>query len=349
MNNNIGNILTRKQYISFLSILSALSVVLLHSNGCFWTVSDERWWITSNIIQSICYFAVPVFFMIAGSNLLDYQEKYSTKDYFKKRFKKVIIPYIFWTIIILIYMIITNRFNIKEININLLIDGLLRGTSIINIFWFFPILISIYLCIPLFASIDKSKKKNILIYLALIGFIINCFIPFVIKILGLEFGISIQLYVSLNYLLYIIIGYLLDKYDMQKRDRILIYILGIIGLLMHFLGTHFLSLRAGYIVETFKGYNNVPTVMYSVGIFVFSKELFKKIKSIKLIDIVSKYTFEIYLMHWIIIDCLRRTILVDINTKSIIYRAGIPFVIIPIIILITWLLRKIPIVKKIVP
>lgn len=59
-------------YITVLNVLSALAVVGMHTNGCFWQFSRERWWFTANIIESVFYFAVPVFFMITGATLLDY-------------------------------------------------------------------------------------------------------------------------------------------------------------------------------------------------------------------------------------------------------------------------------------
>lgn len=58
------------QYLTLLNVLSAFSVVFLHTNGCFLHFSTERYWFTANIIESIFYFAVPVFFMISGATLI---------------------------------------------------------------------------------------------------------------------------------------------------------------------------------------------------------------------------------------------------------------------------------------
>lgn len=70
----------RKNYITLLSVISAIAVVCLHTNGCFWSFSKERYWFTANIIECVFFFAVPIFFMITGVTLIDYQEKYSTKE-----------------------------------------------------------------------------------------------------------------------------------------------------------------------------------------------------------------------------------------------------------------------------
>ncbi len=63
-----GNI----SFISFASFISAMSVVFIHSNKCFWDFSSTaRYWKTANIIECFFYFAVPVFFMITGATLID--------------------------------------------------------------------------------------------------------------------------------------------------------------------------------------------------------------------------------------------------------------------------------------
>ena len=73
-------------YISVLAVLSTFAVVFLHSNGCFWAFSKSRYWLTANIIESVFYFAVPIFFMISGATLINYKERYDTKTFFKKTY-----------------------------------------------------------------------------------------------------------------------------------------------------------------------------------------------------------------------------------------------------------------------
>ena len=89
----------RIEYISLASVLSAIAVVYLHANGCFWDFSTARYWITANIIESIFYFAVPIFFMISGAMLIDFNKRYSIKEFFKKRIAKTVIPFIIWSFI----------------------------------------------------------------------------------------------------------------------------------------------------------------------------------------------------------------------------------------------------------
>lgn len=53
--------INKEYYIDTLTILSCIAVVYLHANGIFWTHPSGRLWLTSNVIESFFYFAVPVF------------------------------------------------------------------------------------------------------------------------------------------------------------------------------------------------------------------------------------------------------------------------------------------------
>ena len=94
----------KKIYIQILGVIACLAVVAMHVNGCFWQFSYDRYWITANIIECICYFAVPIFFMISGATLLNYRKRYTTAVFFKKRFGKTLVPFLIWSVISAIWL-----------------------------------------------------------------------------------------------------------------------------------------------------------------------------------------------------------------------------------------------------
>lgn len=351
------SIKSRNFSITFIQVISAISVVCLHTNGCFWQFSTtERYWRTANIIESVFYFAVPLFFMITGITLINYQDRYSTAEFFKKRFFKAFLPYIVWSLIRVIYLIFIvgdgyGKPNFSKLNIKYIINGLLSGDSIINVYWFFPALYCVYLSLPLFASIDKNKRKTVFSYLVCTGFFINNFIPFVKSVFSLDFSWPYSIAVSTGYLLLAIEGYLLYNYPPKKGIRYLLYTLAVIGLTMHIKGTRNLSLEAGEIIRVFKGYCNVPCILYSTGVFLLLYEIGKILEKNKLINKVvcflGQYTFVLYLLHWYAMELIVN--ITHVNTKWIVYRLGAPFVILAIVIGITWILRKIPVIRNTVP
>lgn len=336
--------------LTFMQVVSALAVVTLHTNGCFWDFSaTERYWLTANIIEGICYFAVPVFFMITGITLLDYHDRYSTKIYFKKRIEKTLIPYIAWSLIGVIFLIVTKKVIPDSSTIKWVINGILTTDGIINVYWFFRALFCVYLSIPLFAAV--KKEKNVFGYLVLACFIVNMLIPFLNSVLKLGLEWPYRIDSAYNYLFWVLGGYYVYKWPPGRKLKSIIYIAAVLGLLTHIAGTYILSIKTGSIQTVFKDYNNIPCVLYTFGVYCFLKDIGDKINKIELlkhaVEFAGKYTFPLYLIHWFVIQILIR--LFAINTRSIIYRLIAPLIIFGIVIGITEIISHIPIIKRIVP
>ena len=344
-------------YITLLSVISAVAVVFLHTNRCFWDFkSDADYWFSANIIECLFYFAVPIFFMISGATLIDYRERYSTKEYFIKRIKKTVIPFIVWSIVILIYDIfIEKTVNTGDLNFRYIVGKFLYPGGV---YWFFAPLFMIYLIIPILAYIPKEKRNKIFFYGAVLSFAVNGIVPFIQNNVYF-FPFNMVFYIGNDYTFYVLAGYLLRKVRLSRKKEILIYLLAFAGLLLQITGTYRLSMNAGELIDTYKGYNNVPCVLYSLGIFVFFRNYGNKIMSGfigNIIGKISKYTFGIYLIHIYIVSYLPSLISLIFGnievysiTTSLLYRITAPFVIVAICILIIFLLRKIPAIRHIVP
>ena len=70
-------------------------------------------------------------------------------------------------------------------------------------------------------------------------------------------------------------------------------------------------MNAGSLIDTCKGYNNVPCVLYSLGIFLLFKNYGNKLMSKflnKPVNFLAKYTFGIYLIHMYFVEMLPKLI-----------------------------------------
>ncbi|MCR5635996.1 MAG: acyltransferase [Clostridiales bacterium] len=345
-------------YISLLNVLSAIAVVIIHANGSFWTFRNDISWSVNNIIESLFYFAVPIFFMLTGATLLDYTERYGTVTFLKKRFLKAFLPFLFWSVIAMLKVFLSdpNLFLKNEFAVDKIFNGIFN-TEYMFIYWFFIPLFCIYLSIPLFANINKEKKLKVLNYIAVVAFFANIFIPFFIKVLNALFGWNIlwgfEIPVLSGYLFYTVSGYLLHKCTLEKKMRIIIYAASIFGLFLHIFGTFYLSQRHGEVNKFFKEYTNLPCVLYSLGVFVFIKNISERVKSAKIQSFIlrfQKYTFEIYLLHMFLYKPISLVL-----SKLNVFDDSPAFVLlmtvfaIPACILITFILRKIPLIRYVVP
>ena len=289
--------------------------------------------------------------MITGATLLDYIKRCDTKTFFIRRLKKTAIPFVFWSLVALLMRI----YFVKDISWNVVtvgyvVNGVLNA-KFNSLYWFFPPLFGLYLSIPLFACIEESKKIAVLKYLAGSCFLLNCLIPFLLMVLKIKIHFPIVVTVGSGFLLYLILGYLFTKLDFSKNEKRIIYLLAFLGLLIHMCGTYFVSMEAGKVLRTYKGYNNVPCILYSLGIFLFVKENVHYLNTASFREAFERlkdYTFAIYLLHWFVMHSLIRFLHID--THSIIYRLGGIFLVSFICICLTWCIRKIPVLgKKVLP
>lgn len=340
----------RNNYLTILNVISCIAVVYLHANGCFWHYSTARYWATANIIENVCYFAVPVFFMCLGVTLIDYRKKYSTRIYFQKRIRKTVVPFVFWNLVGIVFSALTHGINLFHSPFTEWLDAIINS-SLVRPYWFFIPLFAIYLMIPVISGIEEKSRLKIYTYWLQVSFIVQGILPFLCSVLNISYNYDLSSIAGGGYLFYPVLGYVLSKRSFTSRQSKLIYSLAFIGFVAQLTGTYVLSNQAGEIVSLFKGYLNFPCVLYSAGVFEFIKNVnwnSSKLKGITRAAVqISKYTFAIYLMHYFVLEVLYR--LFSLNEYSIFYRLLIPAPVILICILLTVIIRKIPVLKKIVP
>lgn len=324
----------KKVYISLARVICALAVIMIHTNAdCFSDFSKQDCWGSGNFIEALLIFAVPIFIMITGATLIDYSDKYSTKEYFKKRLMKTFVPYVFWGIIV-----------------GTLHDKVLNTANVFWIYYFFLYLFGAYLCIPLFSFVKKEYKEKLFTYLIVVSFVLNYLIPFICTLCNVTYAYKVPFDVANAFLIYILIGYLIDKKEISLRWRLVSYMFSLIGFLLHIGGSYIESMKAGEIMYTFRGYTNLPGLLAAVGVFVFLKQIGQSIKSEKIIrgiEILSGYTFPIYLIHLYVMEFVSHYFIEDVH--SLVYRIVCPFFIFVICVGITWGIRKIPFGKYILP
>lgn len=296
MNNN-PCIKVDTYYLSVLNVISALAVVFLHANGIFWSHPTGSTWISANIIESFFIFAVPVFFMISGCTLIDYSDRYSTKTFFKKRIKKTVIPFLFWTAVAMLYCYLMNK-----PRMDWSMDGIVRGilsNKYMGIYWFFMPLFAIYLAMPVLTNI--KNKVRVFSYMAVYALISISLISFV-KPFGFNyFPGALTTPVSGGFLMLPLIGYVLHKTDIPRRWRLFIYIIGVSCVICHCVFTIILSPEGGAICRYFKGSNLLPNVLYASSVFLFFKyntaRMFSGNTMRAIIEFIKPTTFGIYLIH----------------------------------------------------
>ena len=296
--------------ISFAKIIAVFSVVILHTNGAFWNFKYnlyKTYWLSANRIESIFYFAVPIFVLCIGATLLDFNEKYGLIKYFYRRITKVVIPMISWNIILYLYRVYILKTFKKEKLTFVNIWNIYYGHKVYFIFESFHIFLLGYMIIPLLAYVQKSEKVKIYSYCFITLLITQTICPYLIKLF--EPRLKWIYYINVGYIIYIFAGYIIQNYKFKKIWKIIIYFLGICSLLVHMIGTKILTLKYRKINLLHKGYLNLPCIIYSCAAFLFIKEytyLLFKIIDRKKINKIGSLTIGPFFMHLPIIDTCKK-------------------------------------------
>lgn len=297
----------KKNYISILNVLACIGVVILHTFETGYT-SDANF-VFEVLIRAIAYCAVPVFFMITGATLIDYRERYDTKTFFKKRLLKVIIPLIIWSIIYFIINFFKGKFSINDLSFKFVFEYFfLVKTN--PIFWFFVVIIGIYLAIPVISLIPQKTRRKAFLYIIIITFVFNQFLPDLLYHLNLNYNYDLKFPLTYSgWISFIFIGYYIDKYEIVKKHRVIIYVLGIIGFLTMVVPTIFISYHKNESCSWFDEYYDAPCVLYSASVFLFFKSKINNnqivTKIMPFFNFVAPTTLGIYVLHIAIRDFLR--------------------------------------------
>ena len=106
-------IATKKRFVfaDVLTILAGIAVVMLHTSLNVFSLAHTKTWAFSLALQAAFIYAVPIFFMLSGMNLLGYRSKYSTKTFFMKRARKTLMALIFGSVVVyLMYVLFPTKF-----------------------------------------------------------------------------------------------------------------------------------------------------------------------------------------------------------------------------------------------
>lgn len=341
-------------YFDALNVFACIAVVGMHVNGtAVNTFAKSGNWLFSMLVESICYFAVPIFFMITGATLMNYRKRYDTKAFAKKRLERTMIPFIVWSLIAVIWCtIILKIFNVSDIINPLKLIDIVFNVRAFNIYYFFLNLFAVYLCIPVLSLIPEDKRigsKGGFTYLIIYGFVTISLLPVLTPYLGIGWNNSIQNPMTGGYLLYVLLGYSLANTDIEKKSRILIYGFGVLGWAIHYFMTVVLSYQEGGMNFTFRGYTNFPTVFYAIAIFVAFKYIDwnKKARLCNYLSILSGASFGVYLLHKYPLYVICG--LFPIDELSVLWRILGTIIIYCLSVCAVMILKRVPVVKKAVP
>jgi len=295
------NSLKNKENIKEFDILRGFAiifVVIIHTFGLVYHYNEGiEYLLTYGIIFIIAQSAVPIFLFISGYFLrLKYVNQNSLKPIFKSRVKKIILPYLLFSIIYLLY----NNWRFDQNTIFL--EGIYQilTFSVEFHFWFLGLLVSFYIFFPLinkcFEKFNKVKllAGSFILQVLWIILEISTYKQFLFNP-DMQVLIFFIKHTFISYIFYFILGmYFVEKYNqiMEKSNNIRNLFIEILILIP--------SILLSYYYITDLVYFKLITLPLSIlAILIFYKiSLHLKEKKIgNLLSFFGRYSYGIYLIH----------------------------------------------------
>ena len=289
---------TKKERIFYYDLLRAfaiIAVIICHVDHFFGPLTTQTQIIAQLTFHDIGDIGVPIFLMISGALLLN-REYPSLEAFLKKRFARIIYPFIFWIILIL------GQLYYYGYNTTFIWNVFIGEPSIT---WYFWTLIGIYLFIPAINSFIKDYElKGVEYFLA---------IWFITMILNTFHSYPLWTYFNLDmftgFVGYPLLGYYLANKKFKLSDKSMC-IIGLLILLVSLVA--FVYFNYAKIDLLSPRYLNLSNIFMGIGTFIFIMYLdklnvFNSIKDNfigKAIISLSICSYGMYFSHVLVVKAL---------------------------------------------
>lgn len=344
-------------YLDEVRALAIILVILCHvlREFCQIRPAGTFGWNSVAILIDFGVMGVPLFLMISGSLLLN--RDYELPDFLKRRFSRILIPFIFWAILLPIYKIFVYPTDPSNY-LSLFLDGQ---------YWFVWMLIGVYLFLPILNSFIKEFQMKGVEY-----FLIIWLVTIILNTFGIYPFHNLELSYFAGYVGYIVLGYYLTAKEFNLSDRKMVWLGIILFVVFTAINIRFTlgHVKVGAVSNAalkYYHYETIVVVLQSTGVFLifeyFAKYCSKhkdtiqnKIYSFfkdgfmsKIIFTISVCSYGMFLFHYFVIYGIRW---IDVNMFPI-YSATVAYLPIVLIIvafvswLVIYILSKIPYLREI--
>lgn len=257
------------------------------------------------IITSLARASVPLFVMISGYLLLPNQ--ISTSDFLKKRFTRILYPFVVWCVLYACYYIIYRGDSLYQAVINIGHIPVNFGVEVGHL-WYIYMLIGLYLVIPVISPwLSLCSKKTLKGYLILWSF--TTFLPYLHLVYPQMLGECFWNPTPAFYYFNGFIGYLLLGYYIKKYGA-LSFISAFVAMIVGYAVTSgIFCMRAdnGLMVEKLElswGFCTFNVALLAYGIFSMFMRITVKCegKTECFFRKISLKTYGIYLAHIMILN-----------------------------------------------
>jgi len=357
---------SKKVYFEFMRIVACALVIYNHVTGYYlygYTVSELKR-VLYLLLTVVTRINIPVFLMISGALLLEKSEPITIV--LKKRFSRILAALIAFDFILTLIDLLLRRNAGQAIGfspINFFVGILQNNIVGAYPYWYLYSYLGMLLVLPILQRAAKDISRDEIIVLLLVHFILCTLVPVInLVLLGKNIvPIHITDYFSVpiaieKAMFYPLLGYYIEhKIDVNRLKPTQLFIAiggGIVGLIA--------SIKCTYVDARLSGdwtqdYVGILDYLIAIAFFILVKYIFevklpniRQSKTGKIIYFVGAMTFGIYLLD----PCLKLIFWGEysnqVESSIPLILASFLWVLISMLVgtIITWVLKKIPIINK---
>ena len=343
---------SRHLWADFVRNIGILLVILGHVSAITYQRMDRipfPDWMAGNVYNVIARVCVPLLFMVSGALLLPRQE--SLNDFYRKRFQRVIFPFIFWSALYMFY----NRAGFQNYTVFNALKTMLVTLVIAPAeyhLWFMYELFGVYMLTPLIRKAVDYKGETILWYFVAIWFIFGplkrlfqAYVPY---------DIIFDLGYLTGYIGYFVLGYLLIRIPVKKWMiwlSALVYIAS--AVFTGYITWRYFQTRPG-MTDYYQYLLGINIVFLSVSAYILLKAAGDAIFSVprprlaKFAVGLTSASFGMYLVHVFVLNFVKSNIVSPIDSPSVYTIPLVTFIVFAVSWAVIAILQKIPFLRSLV-
>ncbi len=341
----------RKLHYDMLRIIAAFSVVMLHSAAQFWYDLDIRSneWVIANSYDSVFRFGVPIFVMLSGAIFLDPKYELNINRLYQHNIFRLVVLYVLWSCLYGLYD--CRIFDFSAVQLKDILKEMLLGRYHL---WYLPMIVGIYVLLPVLKSwLTHAEKGNIKYFLLLFfglqicretirAFIVMDEVNYILNLIDVD--------MVCGYIGYFVWGYYLVHIGISTKLRKIIYALFAPSILLNIILGNLLAWKAGAPVAAIYDSFGLFTFFMVTAVFDVIMNKGRRItfgaKSSSVIKEISADTLGVYVMHVGVMEFLQAQ---GVHSMMLPNIWGIPLYAVlcfVICLLAASILRRIPVIGR---
>jgi surface polysaccharide O-acyltransferase-like enzyme len=315
------------------------------------TINPSDWWI-SNIYHAFSKGGPPIFTLVSGMLLLGGRDQ-PVGTFLKKRFLKVLVPFLGWALIYIAW----RAYRGESFDTLKIIQNILNGPPYYHL-WFIQMILGLYLATPVLRVFVRHARRDLLRYFIGIWVLAVAIIPLLSRFTAIQIGV--QFVVMTGFVGYYVLGYYLRDVTLAPK-QVLPALLTLFGMILFTeLATYALMInKGGNLDDFFLNNQGLNIIVIAVLMFLYLKSLpfealFTRYPWAKrTIDLLASVSLGVYFVHVMIMEAYGSGMFgFTLNATTFGALIGVPltalatFVASVVVILI---LKRIPILNNLVP